>query len=165
MQVGLVTRSAVGAARPHQNFMPLCRGALVRCRGCAASTLLAWVDDTAAPTKAWCRVWCKTKCNKLSKPSHPNRSQPSSLLHGMQGVSGSNPLGSIERTQAWPGFFNVLVHPRQGVRCTLGHPVTPIWCTIWCMLAPAQNRSTTGLRAPPHPLGARLGYGNPSAVV
>jgi hypothetical protein len=114
MQVGLVTRSAVGAARPHQNFMPLCRGALVRCRGCAASTLLAWVDDTAAPTKAWCRVWCKTKCNKLSKPSHPNRSQPSSLLHGMQGVSGSNPLGSIERTQAWPGFFNALVHPRQG---------------------------------------------------
>jgi hypothetical protein len=28
-------------------------------------------------------------------------------LHGMQGVSGSNPLGSIHRTQAWPGFFNV----------------------------------------------------------
>ena len=30
-------------------------------------------------------------------------------LHGMQGVSGSNPLGSIEKTQAWPGFFIVLV--------------------------------------------------------
>jgi hypothetical protein len=30
-------------------------------------------------------------------------------LHGMQGVSGSNPLGSIGKSQAQPGFFIALV--------------------------------------------------------
>ena len=29
-------------------------------------------------------------------------------LHGMQGVSGSNPLGSIQESQVIPGFFNAL---------------------------------------------------------
>jgi hypothetical protein len=58
----------------------------------------------------WCTIWCKTKCNKLSNPLQCSSSQPHSPLHGMQGVSGSNPLGSILKAQAWPGFFNALVH-------------------------------------------------------
>ena len=36
-----------------------------------------------------------------------NKSRFGKILHGMQGVSGSNPLGSIKRSQARPGFFNV----------------------------------------------------------
>ena len=43
----------------------------------------------------WCTIWCKTKCNKLSNPLQCSSSQPHSSLHGMQGVSGSSPLGSI----------------------------------------------------------------------
>jgi hypothetical protein len=38
-----------------------------------------------------------------------NGSKPYVLLHGMQGVSGSNPLGSIGKSQAQPGFFIALV--------------------------------------------------------
>ena len=65
---------------------------------------------TAEAAQRWCRVWCKTKCNKLPECMQRSRSQPYSPLHGMQGVSGSSPLGSILKTQARPGFFNALVH-------------------------------------------------------
>ena len=47
----------------------------------------------------------KTHCNNHPTPLPQNRSEPYVLLHGMQGVSGSNPLGSINETQASPGFF------------------------------------------------------------
>ena len=52
-------------------------------------------------------------------------------LHGMQGVSGSSPLGSIVKTQAWLGFFLCLAHAVQMVRGTQMHPDTPVWRTIW----------------------------------
>ena len=37
----------------------------------------------------------KTQCNNHPTPLQQNGSEPYVLLHGMQGVSGSNPLGSI----------------------------------------------------------------------
>ena len=37
----------------------------------------------------------KTQCNNHAISLQQNGSQPFVLLHGMQGVSGSNPLGSI----------------------------------------------------------------------
>jgi hypothetical protein len=43
----------------------------------------------------WRRIWRKTSCNKLAKPSYCKEFQSQVPLHGMQGVSGSNPLGSI----------------------------------------------------------------------
>ena len=48
-----------------------------------------------AATTIWRRIWRKTSCNKLAKPLHRNGFQSQVPLHGMQGVSGSNPLGSI----------------------------------------------------------------------
>ena len=42
--------------------------------------------------------------------SRRNESRNERFLHGMQGVSGSNPLGSIPTPQARPGFFNALAH-------------------------------------------------------
>ena len=62
-------------------------------------------SGTAEAAQRWCRVWCKTKCNKLPECMQRSHSQPYSPLHGMQGVSGSSPLGSILKAQAWPGFF------------------------------------------------------------
>ncbi len=41
-------------------------------------------------------------------------------LHGMQGVSGSNPLGSIHRTQALSGFFSIGLLWKSLRRPTLG---------------------------------------------
>ena len=80
----------------------------------------------------------------------------------MQGVSGSNPLGSIEKPQAWPGFFNALAHAVQGVRSTQMHPDTPVWRTIWRMMVEAQNGLMHWVLAP---LGARLAHGTPTEVV
>jgi len=57
---------------------------------------------TARP---WCRVWCKTQCNNHAIPLQQNGSQPYVLLHGMQGVSGSNPLGSISKPRLALGFL------------------------------------------------------------
>jgi len=37
----------------------------------------------------------KTQCNNHPTPVRGNKFQACVLLHGMQGVSGSNPLGSI----------------------------------------------------------------------
>ena len=37
----------------------------------------------------------KTQCNNHPTPLRGNDSQACVLLHGMQGVSGSNPIGSI----------------------------------------------------------------------
>ena len=46
------------------------------------------------PSKTLRTISLKTQCNNHSTPMQWNDSQPSVLLHGMQGVSGSNPLGS-----------------------------------------------------------------------
>ena len=47
----------------------------------------------------------KTQCNNHPIPLQQNSSQPSVLLHGMQGVSGSNPLGSISKPRLSLGFL------------------------------------------------------------
>ena len=49
----------------------------------------------------------KTQCNNHPTPLPQNGSQPSVLLHGMQGVSGSNPLGSISKPRLALGFLMV----------------------------------------------------------
>ncbi len=50
---------------------------------------------------------------------HTKKSRFGEILHGMQGVSGSNPLGSIKRSQARPGFFNVWHTATTGVTGTV----------------------------------------------
>ena len=47
----------------------------------------------------------KTQCNNHPTPLPQNSSQLSVLLHGMQGVSGSTPLGSISKPRLALGFL------------------------------------------------------------
>ena len=67
-------------------LMPQCSAAMGSCSRSAARR--------REPSKTLRTITLKTQCNNHSTPLQWNDSQPSVLLHGMQGVSGSNPLGS-----------------------------------------------------------------------
>ena len=90
---GSETASTVRQA-PKPTERPLAAPAMALIDAVAPSGL-GTSSGTAEAAQHWCRVWCKTKCNKLPECMQRSHSQPYSPLHGMQGVSGSSPLGSI----------------------------------------------------------------------
>jgi hypothetical protein len=72
-------------------------------------------------------VWRKTRCHKPTNPLQRNELRRNIALHGMQGGSGSSPLGSISRSQAQPGFFNAL---DQGVAPGASERSAPMTATL-----------------------------------
>ena len=88
-----------------------------------------------------------SKCFATSAFSfNRNESRNGRLLHGMQGVSGSNPLGSIPTPQARHGFFNALAQLRKiALKTSLSEMlITPRSAAVpWAVLA---SCAATGLR-------------------
>ena len=105
IQVGLVTASVLQARGATQI---LCRPASLWSRG-AADVLQQDPRHANKPDrecfKPWCTVWCITRCNQPLEPLQHSRSERQRPLHGMQGVSGSNPLGSILKSLSPSGFW------------------------------------------------------------